>query len=73
MPVCLHLETAAQVPIKASHIIQVLHCRTCLKGDPIDAFKAGARYYLLADANLMWEIEQGTCLVVTSCDLPLNA
>jgi hypothetical protein len=34
---------------------------------------AGARYYLLADANLMWEIEQGTCLVVTSCDLPLNA
>lgn len=62
----------SQAPNTGRHIIHVLQGGVWFTNDPTNHFKAGESLYLLPDGNLTWEIEAGTRLLVSSCDLPLT-
>lgn len=61
-----------QAPNTGRHIIHVLEGGLWFSNDPGNHFKQGESLYLLPDHTLMWEVQAGTRLLVSHCDLPLS-
>lgn len=60
-------------PQNGRQLINVLEGGVSFKDDPSLHFKAGDSLYLRPDNNLSWDIQDGTRLLVSRCDLPVSA